>query len=343
MAATYKDIQRATGLSLSTISKYFNGKNVSDENHAAIQVAVEALDYRVNVFAQSLKSRRARSIGILIPELNSIFNGTIMSEVGHFLRRQGYGVLVCDCHADPQLEAEALEFLLDRQVDGLIIAPLNREYGFLQMVTDRKMPVVVVDRLLDDFKADTVVLDNWKAGSIAAEELIAAGHRDIGVITGEKWLYSMKERKWGFWRTLQRHGIAPQSDNFIHTSFTVEDGRQAALQLLQKKNRPTALFATNDLLTLGMVVAVQQLGLRVPEDVSLIGFDNLMIAQVLGKTLTMITQPYQELGEQAARFLLDLIERPHESKKRRVAMVLPIFHKGETVKDLRASGDADNA
>lgn len=334
MPPTYKDIQRVTGLSLSTISKYFNGKNISDENRESIRSAVEKLDYRVNVFAQSLKSRRAKTIGIMIPELYGFFNGTVMSEVGHFFRQHGYGALVCDCHGDPDKEPEAVDFLIDRQVDGIIAAPFLHECSYLNTAVERGVPVVVIDRLLDDFKADTVMVDNWKAGSLAAEELVRNGHRNVGMIGGEKWIYSMKERRWGFWRTLQRHGIEPDIENFSFLEFSIDAGKEATMKLLQKDNPPTALFATNDLLTLGMVVAVQQMHLRVPEDISLIGFDNMMMSQVLGKNLTMITQPYDELGRQTAQFMLDLIEHPHAYSKRRTALVQPIYHEGDTVLNL---------
>lgn len=334
MAPTYKDIQRITGLSLSTISKYFNGKGVSDQNRAAISQAVEQLDYRVNVFARSLKSRRSRAIGVLIPELNGAFNATIISEVGYYLRQHGYGMLVCDCHSDETLQPELAAFLLDRQVDGMVVIPSGRDTSQLVELAG-EVPMVVIDRPIGDFRGDTVVLDNWKAGSMAAEELVRAGHTRVGFISGPRWYYSMHERKWGYWRTLQRYGVKPRSEYFAYGEFQVESGREVTLHLLKKRNPPTALFATNDLLTLGMVVAVQELGLSVPEDISLIGFDNLLIEHVLGKALTMIAQPYSEIGEQAALFILSQLEDPAEPKKKRVAMMQPILHRGMSVGEPR--------
>ena len=339
MAATYKDIQKLTGLSLSTISKYFNGIPVSPKNHAAIQTAAESLDYRVNVFAQSLKSRRSRAIGILIPALYEAFNSSVMSKVGSCLREQGYGVLVSETCADhDSLESEALEFLLDRQVDGLVIIAVGLSASYLRGKLEQHIPMVIVDSLFDEIPHDAAILDNRKAGSMAAELLLQNGHKNIGFISGPKWAYSMRERKWGFWRMLQQHGIQPDSSNYLYSDFTVEAGQKAALKLLNKKekDRPTALFALSDLLTLGMVSAVQQLGLSVPEEISLIGFDNMMISGVLGKPLTMLTQPIDELARQASLLILDQIENGIPDKKR-ISMIEPILHPGATVQDLTLS------
>ena len=341
MAATYKDIQNLTGLSLSTISKYFNGISVSPKNHAAIQTAAESLDYRVNVFAQSLKSRRSRAIGILIPALYEAFNSSVMSKVGSCLREQGYGVLVSEtCAGNDSLESEALEFLLDRQVDGLVIVAVGFSASYLRGKLEQRIPMVIVDSLFDEIQHDAAILNNRKAGGMAAELLLQNGHKNIGIISGPKWAYSMRERKWGFWRTLQQHGIQPDSGNYFYGDFTVESGQKAALKLLSKKNRPTALFALSDLLTLGMVSAVQQLGLSVPEEISLIGFDNMMISGVLGKPLTMLTQPIDELARQASLLILDQIENGIPDKKR-ISMIEPILHPGATVHNLILSETGD--
>ena len=149
MAKTYKDIQAMTGLSLSTISKYFNGGALKDGNRALIEQAIQKLDYRVNPFAQGLKSKRSRRVGILIPELTSTYHTFVTSEVCYHLRQAGYDTVVCDAHLDREIERDALNFLLDRMVDGIITIPHWTTTGeSLLKAQERRVPVVLVDQLL---------------------------------------------------------------------------------------------------------------------------------------------------------------------------------------------------
>lgn len=339
MAATYKDIQRLTGLSLSTISKYFNGKNITGPNRALIEQAVTQLDYKVNVFAQSLKSQRSKAVGILLPELTSIFTSRVMSEAGVFLRSKGYGSIVCDCHGKPEeLEAESMSFLLSRQVDGIISSTAARKPESLELAANEGIPVVVLDRYIKEYPVDCVLLDNRQAGMLAVEKLVEKGHRKIGVITGGQWHYSMNERKWGVWRALQKHGITPDSRYFVYSGFTVEEGRQSAVKLLSMQDPPTALVATNDMLSLGMIVAAQELKLDVPGDISMIGFDCELFAGVLGKKLCMIIQPYAQLANTATEIILNRMDNIDYYDKRQCIMLPPIWSAGETIKQIMGQG-----
>ncbi len=304
MAATYKDIQKMTGLSLSTISNYFNGISVRDKNRKAIEQAIDKLDFRINEYARGLKSRKSRTVGLLIPELNSTFHTTIMGEVCDVLRTKGYSAIVCDCHQKKEVEREALTFLLDKMVDGVITIPLDKTGKHLQLAAERGIPVVLVDRLVTDFKTDAVLLDNTGAGALAAQEFVQKGHRNIGMICGEQAIYTMRNRRLGFTEYLEKHDITPCEDWLICTEFSMDGGYQAAKRMLSGASRPTALFTANYELTLGAVMAINELGIRIPEDVSLIGFDNLPLAQIVKPRLTMIVQPMRDFAVCAADIML---------------------------------------
>lgn len=191
MAATYKDIQRLTGLSLSTISKYFNG-NVLEENRKAIEHAIVKLDFRMNEFARSLKSKRSKTIGVLIPELSSTFHTAIIADVEDILRTYGYSTIVCDSRLNKRMEIDALEFLLGKMVDGVITVPFDKSGEHLRMADERKVPVVLIDRLASDYKADAVIVDNAGAAEMAVKEFVGNGHQRISILCGPDGIFTMK-------------------------------------------------------------------------------------------------------------------------------------------------------
>lgn len=308
MAATYHDIQRLTGLSLSTISKYFNGGSVRPATEAAISEAAQALNFRVNDFARGLKSKKSRSIGLLIPELDSTFHTTIMRHISETLRMRGYSCIVVDCNADRQVELDAMGFLLDKMVDGVITIPYDKSGAPLKLAMDRDIPVVLVDRLIPGFKADAVILDNQRAGALAAGHLLSHGHRRIGMVSGPAGIYTMQHRRQGFCDALKAAGAL---NEYLVTDaeFSVEGGYRAALELLSNHSRPTALFCANYELTLGAIIAMNELGLRWPDDLSLLGFDNLVLARVLKPALTTIAQPMEQMAATAAALMLDRLEQ----------------------------------
>ena len=308
MAATYKDIQRMTGLSLSTISKYFNGGNVLDANRKAIDHAIVKLDFRVNEFARSLKSKRSKTIGVLIPELNSTFHTSIIADVEDILRADGYGIIVCDSRLNKQMEKDALEFLLGKMVDGIITIPFDKSGEHLKLADERNVPVVLIDRLVTDYKADAVIVDNSGAAEMAVKEFVDNGHRRIAILCGPDGIFTMKARMDGFKRALEKSQIELTEEYLISTKMTISGGYEGAKNLMKLENPPTALFCANYEITLGAIIALNESGVKIPNDLSVIGFDDLMLAQVVQPTLTIIVQPMREIAENAARLILDRLE-----------------------------------
>ncbi len=181
--STIKDVARRTGLSLSTISKYLNGGNVREENRLAIDAAIEELDYSVNVFARSLKANRSMTIGVLLPTISSPFFGRVVAAMEPVLRRSGYECFVCSYDFDREQELKKLEFLARYHVDGIVYVPENVTAGEVRARVGA-IPVVLIDRSLDQADYDTVVVDNLNAVYMAIELLIGRGHRRIGLIAG---------------------------------------------------------------------------------------------------------------------------------------------------------------
>ena len=332
MAATMKDLSRETGLGLATISKYFNGGSVREQNRLLIEAAVKKLHYVPNEVARSLKTQQTRVIGVVIPELSNAFITSIISAMEDILRKQDYAVIVCDCRSDPKREKEAIEFLLHRRVDGLINMATDESGSHLKAALSAGIPVLLIDRLIESLrgKVSAVVIDNIHAATQATQKLTALGHRRIGLILGNPNLYTTNHRMAGYLNALKEAGITPNEEYIRYGDYTMNGGYQATLALLTLPERPTALFVTNFEMTIGAMLALQHQNIRVPEDLSVIGFDKLELFGEIFPDLTLIHQPQMSIGREAANLMLDLLNH-QESTSHRIVVLTTELTEGKSV------------
>ncbi len=305
MAATIKDVARETGLSLATISKYLNGGHVLEPNRAAIEAAVRRLGYSVNRVARGLKTRRSMTVGVLIPDLENVFATSIVSSLEDRLQRSGYSTLVCDYRQDPVREREKLEFLAERQVDGLVIMPLAGCADGIRRLQERGVPVVLLDRTVAGCACDTVLTDNRKAAREAVDHLLRLGHRRIGLIGGPAGIQTADERLAGYLDAHAARGIDADPALRMAGAYDVESGHRHASALLAMEPPPTALFVVNHEMTLGAAMALVERQVRIPGDMSVVGFDHRDLARVMTPPMSIVLQPLQEIGEAASELLLD--------------------------------------
>ncbi|PHV72458.1 LacI family transcriptional regulator [Sporanaerobium hydrogeniformans] len=299
-----KDIAKQTGLGLATISKYLNGGNVLEANRIAIENAIEELNFHVNEFARGLKTNKSKTIGVVIPELSNIFCTSIITCIEDILRQNGYGILVCDCRTDAKLEYEATEFLVNKMVDGIINMPVSSDGAHLQLPLSKNLPVVLIDRKIEGLPVDAVVVNNIEASQKAIEHLLQKGHKDIGIICGPKDVFTSNERLLGYNQAFIKKGILPNQNLISYGDYTVEGGHSALKELLKREPHLSAVFVTNYEMTLGAIIALNELGIKMPEQISLIGFDNLHLAQVIKPKLTIISQPITQIAQSAAHMML---------------------------------------
>lgn len=304
MAATMKDLAKATGLGLATISSYFNGGNVRKQNRAKIEQAIEELHFEVNEIARGLKTNRTKVIGIVIPELNNIFCAEIITAVEDILRNHGYAVMVCDCRTDEGREMEAVEFLYHRRVDGLLLIPTGKSGTHVKRFASTGKPVVLIDRMLEGVDCDCVLVNNQGAAADAVNRLIQAGHRQIGILAGPREVYTARERLAGYRQALEKAGITPDPGLTARGDYTIGGGMRAMKQLIRENPQMTAVFVSNYEMTMGAVIAVNELGLRIPKELSVIGFDNLEFARASNPSLSIVSQPTGEIARRSAELLL---------------------------------------
>ena len=313
MAATMKDIARRTGLGLATISSYFNGGNVREKNRIKIEEAIEELHYEVNEVARGLKTNATRTIGVVIPELNNTFCAEIITGMEDVLRSHGYATIVCDCRTDKKLEREAVEFLTRRRVDGIINMPVDEEGNHLKRFQKTGKPIVLIDRKIQGINCDSVLVDNKKAAEDAVRYFIERGHRNIGIIGGPEEVFTAQERMAGYYKALESAGI-PVSESLIwHGDYTIQGGVRGLEELVQNNPEMTAVFVTNYEMTMGAMIGVNELGIRIPEQLSMIGFDNLQFARACNPKLTIVAQPTDGIAKEVAKVMLNHLENTGEA------------------------------
>ncbi len=309
MRATIIDIRNRTGLSLATISKYLNGGNVRPENKAKIDEAVEALHYRVNETARSLVTRNTHTIGVVVFSIENLFSGIMLRHIGDYFRALGYGMLICDSSNDPEVEAENLKSMIQKNVDGIILMPVSGSSDLIPVVIHTGIPLVCLDRKTDTDTVDSVTIDNRAAARSLTELLIDAGHTDIAFL-GSSHEYTGYERMLGFREAMNAAGrrITPEWEYLDHLSLpTGYNGMKAFLAM---PHRPTAVLLSNYEITLGAVMAIHESSFSYPEDISIAAVDNLILSDIVIPRITTAIQPMQEMARAASELLLQRIQAP---------------------------------
>ncbi len=303
---TIKDVARLAGVSPSTVSKYINGGHVRLENLEAIRQAIDKLDYRVNPFARNLKTRRSRSVGVLLPSISASFYGAVFVALDKVLRERGYHTMISCYSSNHGLERDYLNYLISAGVDGLIYMPEDLTADeFRELTAGRSLPVVQVDRMIPGVAADAVLTDNAEAVRSAMGRLIARGHRRIAIIAGPKAVLTAQERLAGYLRALDEHGILYDDALVVSGELCFATGYQGFLQLMGSGSPPSAVFSTNYDITLGVVTAARERGVQIPEDIDVWGYDCVNICRMMTPPLPVLHQPEQELGQKTAEYLIE--------------------------------------
>jgi len=311
IAATIKDVAKYTGLSTATISKYINGVRVKEKNRKLIEEAIEKLDFRVNEIARGLKTNRTMTVGVLIPSLENIFFTSIVSHIERVLQEHGYSTILCDYNQNCSLENSKFDFLMNKSVDGIILIPLGIDKERIKKALEREVPVILVDRLLKGLECDVILVDNLNASYDAVEQLIIKGHKRVGIICGPQNLYTAEERLRGYIRVHEDYNMPVDQALIRMGENEIQGGYNGIKELLELENPPTAVFATNYEMTVGAIMALNERNVRIPEDISFIGFDNLQLAKVVKPNFHVVVQPIRQIGETTANLLLRRLKKDY--------------------------------
>jgi len=309
---TINDVAARAGVSKSLVSLALRGSpRVSDESRAAIEAAAAELGYRPNAAARSLADRRSRSIGVMVLDLHNPIFAEIIDGVYAVTEERGYHTMLVSGRDDPDAERSEIDTLLQFQIEGLMLLGHRLPGGPMGAIT-AECPAIMVSHRDDSVPGlDSVTNDDAAGARLAVDHLVALGHRRIAHVDGGDNQVARLRRS-GYLAAMQAHGLGDLARCF-GGSFTDDGGYRGARAALRSRQRPTALFVANDLAAVGALAAATDAGLRVPDDLSVVGYDGMALGGLRSLDLTTVAQPLREMGHAAARMLLERVERPREA------------------------------
>ncbi|UTL77278.1 LacI family DNA-binding transcriptional regulator [Bacillus halotolerans] len=322
MKTTIYDVAKEANVSISTVSKVLNNTgNISEKTKNRIWKVIEELQYQPSVVTSARKMMK--TIGLLIPDIANPFMAELARAVEDSGRKKDFSVIICSTDNHSLREEEYITMLKQKHVDGIIVATGLKNSQAIRELIESDMPVVMLSRDIPHLPVDTVVADDFKGGYEAAVHLAHLGHANIAVIAEKINNTSIKNRVIGFKEGLRVSGIQIDESAILDCPYDLSASKDISLKLLNQKHRPTAVFVTTELLALGVLQAARQLHISIPSSLSLIGFDNSILAKISDPQLTTIAQPTEEMGEKAIELLMDGMADSKQKKVIQRVMLSP--------------------
>lgn len=311
--ASIKEVSRHARVSPSTVSRVLNGTApVNAETKERVLDAVKRLNYQPNAFARGLVTNRSGGVGVIINEISSPFHSAIVQGIETAVEAAGMHLIVSSGHNNAKLELNALQFILQRRPDALILhleALSDAEFlDWLRTEALQTLPIILVGRYIPELAEACVYLDNEMGGHLATKHLIEMGHKKIAHISGPLAMKDSRDRLQGYRRALEENQLSYNENLVVEARFTEKSGQQAMRRLLDRDLDLDAIFVANDQMAAGVLHTLRQVQKAVPETISIVGYDDLLIARYLYPALTTIRQPLAEMGEAAAKLALRALE-----------------------------------
>ena len=305
MRITINDVAKDAGVSIATVSRVINNKSsVNDEIRERVLKSINKLGYYPNAFAKNLAKNTSNSIGLILPDITNPYFPMVARGVEDAVHLQGYSLFISNTDNNPTLEKEYIEKMIRQQVAGIILISSSLDNQSVHELTKQDIPVVLCDRINKNLPFDTVTIDHYQAAREAVAKLIELGHRDICHLAGPKNVFSSEMRKKAYLDLMEEKNLPAM---VLHGDFNYESGFSLAKSLIKEKV-PSAIFASNDLIALGAMNALYEEGFRIPEDISIIGFDDILFAKISRPQLTTISTPAYQLGSSAVGLLFERIK-----------------------------------
>jgi len=306
---TIRDIAKMAKVSHTTVSRVLNNDpRVREETRSKILELVNILDYRPHARARAFASKRSHLLGLLVSDISNPFYAELARGIEDKAHEKGYNVIFCSTDEKSERMKTYTNLMMDAGVDGLIFASVHLHEPVTEKLIDERFPVVLVNRKLSGNSYNYVICNNIQGAYEITEHLISLGHRKIAIITGSSNLSTGRERLKGYQKALKNHGVDFNQNYVIQGPFKRETGYKATKNLLTMKDGPRAIFAGNDFMGIGVIDAIEELGMNIPEDVAVVGFDDTEFASHLRTKLTTVSQRKYEMGNLAVQILIDYIE-----------------------------------
>ena len=310
-----KNVAEAAGVSTATVSRVLADKpHVRPEVKKRVLEVVRQLNYQPNRVAQSLRSSTSKIIALVVADIENPFFQRVSRAVDDYALEQGFNVMLCNTDEDVDREKRCLELLHVENIAGIILSPTRQSLEDFDTIYSPNVPTVIIDRHIENFAVDNVLIDNVSSTQQIVSHLIEHGHHRIAGIFGENSTTGLRRRD-GFLKALKAHDIKPSNDLLKFAPPTEDGGYQAAMKLLKTAKRPNALFTSNSLLAVGALLAIQEQELEVPEDIAFASFDDTTWTKLVKPSITVVQQPTYEIGRTATELLINRINDPSRSNR----------------------------
>ena len=331
-----RDVARLAGVAPITVSRVINGADgVAEDTRQRVQQAIDQLHYVPNSLAKSLRSRQSHTIALIVPDITNPFWTTVARGVEDTAAENDYRTILCNSDENPAKETNYLNLLVERRVDGVIIAPATPDKKRLTLLKQLQVPCVLVDRRVAGFVADLVYSDSRAGARFLIDHLIDLGHRRIALINGPRTISSAQDRAEGYRESLEAHGLVVEESLIFQGEFKQDSGYRLVKQALARVPRPTAIFAANNFIAIGALQALQEAGWRVPEDMALVCVDDVPYLSAIDPFLTVAAQPAYEMGESAAQLLVGRLTATRKGKAREVVLAPQLIIRRSCGQELR--------
>jgi len=322
---TLDDIANQVGVSRTTVSRVLSGQakqyRISNQTMENVSQTAMELGYMPDQLARGLRTKRTNTIGLIIPDISNPFFSTIARNIEIQARKIGSSIILSDSQEDTQLEIESTRLLRSRKVDGLIICPVGEEFQHLLSIQSSGLPLVIIDRYFPELECAYVVSDNYQGALEAVTYFFKMNHRSVAFLQGRVKTSVNSDRIKGYRDAHKQYEVPVDESLIVGDSFGKRNGYIGTKILLGKTPRPTAIFAASNLISLGAMTAIQEEGLKIPDDISIISFDEQPYSEYLATPMTTVAQQTSETGEIAFKLLQSLIQ--HEGKQTTDGIVLP--------------------
>ena len=318
---TMEDIAEKAGVSINTVSRALNDKpDINGGTKEEILKIAEELNYQPNRFAKGLRSSQTSTLGVIVADILNPFFSALLKGIEKAARKEGYSIIVQDTDEKYANEQSAIQTVLAEQVDGLLISPVQTNEQTIVDLQQSGLPFVLLGRYFKDLDTNFIVTDDVQGATAAIDHLVELGHEQIAIVNGPSHISSSQERLKGYRKAMAHHGLVTPENFIFHDTVTIEQGYENGKRLLSQSNLPTAVFCYSDFVALGVINAAKDMGLRIPKELAVVGYDDIFFSTYLEVPLTTVRIPKYELGKKSFQILKGVLE----NKKHKTKLKLPV-------------------
>lgn len=308
-----KDIAFRAGVSSATVSRVLNNKpGVSPKSRKKVLETIEELGYEPNILARSLRVRRTHTIGVLVSDITNPFFAEVVRGIEDVAHKNGFSLILCNSEEDLLKEKQYLTLLRAKRVDGIIFSPSGKNHTEVENTLKLGIPIVSMDRQIDGHEIDSILVENAAGTRMAVHHLASHGYQKIAIISGPQSSTTGKERLEGYLQGINENNLSSDESIIMKSDFSLKGAISATNSLMQLSPRPDALLVSNNLMTIGSLQVLSEVGMKIPKDIAVIGFDDMPWAALIDPPLSVISQPAYDMGNLAANVLLNRISKGYE-------------------------------